>query len=316
MASHFDRLPIPERMIGRTRSQRLKNMVDISTAMQAARAEAGKKKSGGGSKKRRPGGVLGVEPFDPADHVEKEVGDALSMWLVIVAGSMVSLLMRYVMMPGMSGPKDVLWFLPLALVVVISPLHKVVIPEPWKSRYTFGNWFRASMLYVFTWLALSFLLVNPPLGDVAAPNVAGSYTVIILDGEDVLIDSDNLSSSKGAFILDLNGSDGEAYMVFAINDNTDPGMANLSMTLLSSEFGSSPVEVVSAMVSTLGCDSVWDGLRKSQQNSIVKHEFDACVSIGLGEISAGEYVVTIELIEQGDPWLNSRTLTYSLTVVD
>ena len=91
MASHFGRLPIPERMIGRTRSQRLKNMVDISTAMQAARAEAGKKKSGGGSKKRRPGGVLGVEPFDPADHVEKEVGDALSMWLVIVAGSMVSL---------------------------------------------------------------------------------------------------------------------------------------------------------------------------------------------------------------------------------
>jgi hypothetical protein len=40
------------------------------------------------------------------------------------------------------------------------------------------------------------------------------------------------------------------------------------------------------------------------------------VSIGLGEISAGEYVVTIELVEQGDPWLNSRTLTYSLTVVD
>ena len=145
-------------------------------------------------------------------------------------------------MPGMTGPKDVLWFLPLALVVVISPLHKVVIPEPWKSRYTFGNWFRASMLYVFTWLALSFLLVNPPLGDVAAPDVAGSYTVIILDGEDVLLDSDNLSSSKGAFILDLNGSDGEAYMVFAINDNTDPGMANLSMTLLSSEFGSSLFE--------------------------------------------------------------------------
>jgi hypothetical protein len=105
-------------------------------------------------------------------------------------------------------------------------------------------------------------------------------------------------------------------MVFAINDNTDPGLANLSMTLLSSEFGSSPVEVVSATVSTLSCDSVWDGLRKSQQNSIVKHEFDSCVSIGLGDISAGEYVVTIGLTEQGDPWLNSRTLTYSLTVVN
>jgi len=277
--------------------------------------DSGKTKRRPGDKKKRPGGVLGVEPFDPADHVEKEVGDALSMWLVIGAGAFVACLMRYIFMPGMEGPKDVLWFLPLSLIVVIAPLHKVVIPEPWKSRFTFGNWFRASMLYVFTWLAISFLIANPPLGDLAAPDVAGSYTVIIIDGEDVLIDSDNLTSSKGAFILDMNGSAGEAYMVFSINDNTDPNVANLSVTLLSTEFGSSPVEVVSATVSTLGCDAVWDGLRKSQQNSIATHQFDACVSIGLGNISAGEYVVTIDLVEQGDPWVNSRTLTYSLTVV-
>ena len=309
------RLLHSEPMICGVRSGELKAIPMDPLAIVDAIGDSGKKKRRPGDKKKRPGGVLGVEPFDPADHVEKEVGDALSMWLVIAGGGLVALLMRYVLMPGMSGPKDVLWFLPLALVVVIAPLHKVVIPEPWKSRYTFGNWFRASMLYVFTWLAFSFLLVNPPIGDVGAPDVSGSYTVIIIDGEDILIDSGNLTSSKGAFTLDRNNSTGEAYMVFAINDNTDPGLANLSMTLLSSEFGASPVEVVSAKVSTLGCDAVWDGLRSSQQNSIVKHEFDSCVSIGLGEISAGEYVVTVELTEQGDPWDNSRTLTYSLTVI-
>ena len=104
-------------------------------------------------------------------------------------------------------------------------------------------------------------------------------------------------------------------MIFAINDNTNPSVANLTVTTLSSEFGSSPVEAVSNSVSYLSCDAVWDGLRASQQNSIVKHEFDSCVAVDLGQLAAGEYTVTVSLSEQGDPWVNSRTLSYSLTVV-
>ncbi|MCS5526621.1 MAG: hypothetical protein NZ774_02050, partial [Candidatus Poseidoniales archaeon] len=199
-------------MIGGSRSAVPKHMVDLNTAMQAARAENRRKKGSGDDRKARPGGKLGVENFDPKDHVEKEVADTISMWLVVAFGTIISLVMRYVMMPGMEGPKSVLWFLPMTLVVIIPSLHRVLVPEPYKSRYTFGNWFRSGMLFIFTWLALSFILVNPPIGDIGAPDIAGKMTVVIIDDEgNISIDSDNLTSKKHSFILNTTDNSGEAW---------------------------------------------------------------------------------------------------------
>ncbi|MDP6099735.1 MAG: hypothetical protein QF566_06115, partial [Candidatus Thalassarchaeaceae archaeon] len=83
-------------------------MVDLNTAMQAARAETRRKKRDKDDRKKRPGSDLGVENFNPRDHVEKEKADTISMWLVIVFGLIISFIMRYLMMPGMDGPKAVL----------------------------------------------------------------------------------------------------------------------------------------------------------------------------------------------------------------
>ena len=303
-------------MIGCSRSAVMKHMVDINTAMQAARAENRRNKGGGGDRKGKPGGKLGVENFDPKDHVEKEVADTISMWLVLTFGVLIAALMRYVMMPGMEGPKSVLWFLPLTLVVILPSLHRVLVPEPYKSRYTFGNWFRAGMLFIFTWLALSFILVNPPIGDIGAPDIAGKMTVVIVDGEDILIDSENLTSSKNSFILDRNGSSAEAWMVFYVNDNTDPSLATLNLTSLYNAPNQTPTELAGATVGDYSnCTAITNGLRESQQNALQKHEYDVCAAINLGVLDAGEYEITITLSEDGDPWFNTRTIKYDLTVV-
>ncbi|MBO58207.1 MAG: hypothetical protein CMA77_04340 [Euryarchaeota archaeon] len=291
-------------------------MVDISTAMQAARAETRRKQRGNDDGKKRPGRDLGVENFDPKDHVEKERADAISMWLVLFFGVIIALVMRYLLMPGMEGPKAVLWSLPLTLIVVIPSLHKVLIPEPFKSRYTFGNWFRGSMLYVFTWLAISFIVVNPPIGDIGAPDIAGKMTVVIIDGEDILIDSENLTNNGEDFILDRNGSNGDAWMVFSVNDNTDPAFATLLVTSHYNAPGESDIVHYNQTVGeNEGCSTIWDGLRKSQQSSIQTHEYDECVSINLGALNEGDYHLTITLTEQGDPWINTRVIEYDLVVV-
>ena len=145
-------------------------MVDLTTAMAAA-AASDKRRGGRDGEKKRPGGKVGTEPFDPADHVLKEKADAASMWLVLVYAVLVAAVMRYIIMPAMEKPASVLWSLPLLLIFTIPPLHRIILSK-FADRYTFGNWFRASFLYTFTWLAVCFILVNPPLADISPPEVA------------------------------------------------------------------------------------------------------------------------------------------------
>mgnify|MGYP005678976065 FL=1 len=90
-------------------------MVDLQTAMAAAAAER-KQRAGAESeerKVRRSGPNLGIEPFDPVKHVSKEKADTASMWLVIAFSAVVSLMMRYVLMPNTSPEKsDILYLMP------------------------------------------------------------------------------------------------------------------------------------------------------------------------------------------------------------
>ena len=83
-------------------------MVDLQTAMAAAAAER-KQRSGAASqerKVRRSGADLGIEAFDPVKHVKKEKADTASMWLVLSFAVVVSLAMRFVLMPNTSQEKS------------------------------------------------------------------------------------------------------------------------------------------------------------------------------------------------------------------
>ena len=59
-------------------------MVDLQTAMAAAAADRQKRldKTAAERKKRRSGADLGIERFDPVQHVAKEKAETASMWFV------------------------------------------------------------------------------------------------------------------------------------------------------------------------------------------------------------------------------------------
>ena len=60
-------------------------MVDLQTAMAAAAADRQKRldKTAAERKKRRSGADLGIERFDPVQHVAKEKAETASMWFVL-----------------------------------------------------------------------------------------------------------------------------------------------------------------------------------------------------------------------------------------
>jgi len=157
-------------------------MVDLKTAMAAAQAERMKRDGAKNAekKKRRSGADLGIEPFDPVKYVNKERADTASMWLVIVYAFIVTMMMRYILMPSTTLDKtDVLYILPLTMLILIPQIHRMVMPERFKEHYTKGTWFKAFFLYTFTFLSLSFLVVNPPFGDIVAPQLADEWGVVI-----------------------------------------------------------------------------------------------------------------------------------------
>ena len=141
-------------------------MVDLQTAMAAAQASDRRSRDGRGAsdekKKRRSGSDLGIEPFDPVKYVSKEKADTSSMWLVILFAFTVTALMRYALMPSTTMDKtDILYMLPLVMIILIPQIHRTVMPERFQEHYTKGTWFRAAFLYTFTFLSLSFLLGQP-----------------------------------------------------------------------------------------------------------------------------------------------------------
>lgn len=96
-------------------------VVDVDTALRAS-AYSGKKKpkSRGGKDDEKKSRKL--EPFDPVAAHLKEKADAWSMWLVIVYGLGIGVLMRYVLMPTLTGPETILWLIPLLLIATVPPL--------------------------------------------------------------------------------------------------------------------------------------------------------------------------------------------------
>ena len=187
-------------------------MVDLSTAMAAA-AASDRRRGGRDGEKKRPGGKVGSEPFDPADHVIKEKADAASMWLVIAYAILIATLMRYLVMPALSEPASVLWSLPLLLIFTIPPLHRILLSK-FADRYTFGNWFRATFLYTFTWLAVCFILVNPPLADISPPEVAEQVKLVDLDDPE-------WNQKVGDFSSTDNLNNRNLALAFAVRDNID-----------------------------------------------------------------------------------------------
>ena len=291
-------------------------MVDVDSALRAS-AYSGKKRPKDKESKKEDAKSRKIEPFEPVEAFEKEKADAFSMWLVIVVGLSMGVFMRYVIMPTLTKPEAILWVLPLSLVVVLPTMHKLLIPNHWSNRYDNGNWFRASFLYIFSWLAISFLLVNPPLADIAPPTLANG------------IDIENTESVEyvawidGTYTIALNQGSTDVVIGMAVRDNVDAENATVQVSfwragVMVDELANGTVSDLTGARATF--DSVnnsWISVDKSGNPVVIKHSEDIGLAWDLGTLTpAPNYEIKVRLSEVGDPWdENVWEKTYKIAVV-
>ena len=275
-------------------------MVDINTALAAAATE--RKNRGAGQKdrkKNRSGADLGIESFDPVKHVAKERADTVSMWLVLAFGATTALLMRYVAMPSSQDSPDLLWFLPMMCIFLLPSIHRAVLPEKFVEHYTKGTWFKASFLHIFTWLALTFILTNAPFADIVAPQVDSGWGMISEND-----DGFDFEKSRSNQITILENYTGAHYLVLSFSDNVLSSGATYTITATWSE-----ENLVNSWTNISAVDSnALDDVRTHKS-------IDYPVAVAIPEsLDVGTYVVDIKVVEEGDPWTNSRTVSMKLVV--
>ena len=291
-------------------------MVDVDSALRAS-AYSGKKRPKGNESKKEDTKSRKIEPFEPREAFEKEKADAFSMWLVIVVGLAMGVFMRYVIMPTLSEPEAILWVLPVSLVIIIPAIHKLLIPNHWSDRYDNGNWFRASFLYIFSWLAISFLLVNPPLADIAPPTLANGIDIENTDSVEYVEWED------GKYTIALNQGTVDVVLGMAVRDNVDAENATIQVSFW--KYGALVSELANGTVSDLTdaratFDSVnnsWINVDKSGNPVVIRHSEDIGLAWDLGALTpASDYEIKVRLSEVGDPWEeNVWERTYKIAVV-
>ena len=298
-------------------------MVDVDSAMRASAYGGGKrrKKSDDDKQKEKEGRVL--EPFDPAAAAKKETAEAYSMWIVIVYGLGVCLFMRYFFMPTLTEPTRVLWLLPMLLMVTIPSLHKVMVPVEYYELFTMGNWFRACFLYFFSFIALSFILANPPLGDIAAPTISGGLDI---ETNDAVVDA---RWSKGTYYIETNQDTIDIVLGMGVRDNVNAETAMMTASvwfrgeMIANLSDGAVGELSEAQVRFDEVGSNWT--RGDKKNSLTNDVLGPKVAsrtedVGLAwDISGmelGDYEVRINLSEVGDPWeLNTWDEVYTINIV-
>ena len=294
-------------------------MVDLKTAMAAAQAERSKRDGAKNAerKKRRSGADLGIEPFDPMKYVGKERADTASMWLVIAFAVVVTLLMRYVLMPNTTLDKtDVLYILPITMLILIPQMHRIVMPERFKEHYTKGTWFRACFLYTFTFLSLSFLVVNPPFGDIVAPQLADEWGVVIENNGNFTF-ADEVNGAENEWTLEQGEYiAGGAWVLFGLADNVDHTGADVVVVHRFQNLEN--VTVPDAMFwEEHGAEvDTWRTAENKSAPVLLPHaDLDQPFAIFLGDnLAVGEHTILVEILEQGDPWENTRSYTWTFSV--
>ena len=298
------------------------SMVDLNTAMAAAAGERQKRLADEGKerKKRRSGSDLGIEPFDPVKHVSKEKAETVSMWLVIAFSVVISLLMRYVLMPRTTVEKsDILYLAPLSAILVIPQLHRMVLPDSLNERYTKGTWFKAGFLHTFTFLAMALLLVNPPMGDIVAPQLADKW--VLVQDENGELNFSNTKGANSALTWEVESGSrltGDIWLLFGLADNVNVEGANVTVELTNNAGTDLTIS------NDLGFwESNTDAINnnttsKSGKSRLVPHgDLDQKFALLLGsDLSVGEHEITVTIVEQGDPWENTRVYEWSLKVVE
>ena len=282
-------------------------MVDVDTALRA-NAYNDRKRRSSGDKKEGKTTPKKIEDFDPAAHAVKEVADAYSMWLVIIYGTVVALAIRYLLMPEMKEPGAILYLLPLLLCATIIPIHKIIIPSKYSELYTNGNWFRAVFLFIFTWLAFSFIVSNPPLADIAPPTLAGGIDIEQTEG------IEETSWKNGVYTINLNQDTVDVVMGMAVRDNVDAESVNINAAIY---YRGEMLEELAngTAISHTEEMGMFDSINNwTRGDRVGPHESDIGLAWDLGTLDPGEYTIEITMTEEGSPWINTTELVYTISI--
>ena len=282
-------------------------MVDVDTALRA-NAYNDRKRRSSGDKKEGKTTPKKIEDFDPAAHAVKEVADAYSMWLVIIYGTVVALAVRYLLMPEMKEPGAILYLLPLLLCATIIPIHKIIIPSRYSELYTNGNWFRAVFLFIFTWLAFSFIVSNPPLADIAPPTLAGGIDIEQTEG------IEETSWKNGVYTINLNQDTVDVVMGMAVRDNVDAESVNINAAIY---YRGDMLEELAngTAISHTEEMGMFDSINNwTRGDRVGPHENDIGLAWDLGTLDPGEYTIEITMTEEGSPWINTTELVYTISI--
>jgi len=283
-------------------------VVDVDTALRASAYNDRKRKSSG-DKDGGKSTPKKIEAFDPVAHAIKELGDAYSMWLVILYGILVAVAVRYVLMPEMEEPGAILYLLPLLLAATIIPLHKIVLPKKYNELYTNGNWFRAIFLFVFTWLALSFILSNPPLADIAPPTLSGGIDIEQTEG------IEDTTWKNGVYTINLNQDTVDVVLGMAVRDNVNAESVEINAMIYYRGDMINELANGTAISHTDEIEMFESVTNWTRGDSIGSHEYDIGMAWDLGTLEPGEYTLEITMTEQGDPWENTSELVYTILII-
>ncbi len=288
-------------------------MVDIDTALRSAAIDGRKaKRQSDGSKPRRAGGSVGLEPFDPLEFKKKEVADTYSMWLVIVGSISLAFIMRYFVMPNIDGPSPILWLLPLSFVFALPSLHRLIIPSEFSDLYTGGNWFRSGMLWLFTWLSVSIVLVNPPLADISAPEITNA-SILFDDGPEAQNLSNNFLRSGTTIEITIDGSttQGDMWLVLGVRDNIDLESCSINISMVRSEeiLLETTFNVIDSneSVDFLSIQSLNSSIMSLVSDPLDSRNEDVGVAIEIGALESGTYSLSYSVNQNADPWYLSGT---------
>ena len=184
-----------------------------------------------------------------------------------------------------------------------------------------GTWFKAGFLHTFTFLAMAFLLVNPPLGDIVAPQLADKWVLVQNEGDEFNFSKGSSESGTITWEVQQDGKlTGDIWLLFGLADNVNVEGAEVTVQLTNNggvselasdaNFWADNSEVIS---------NATGNVSDTQSSSILMPhgQLDQDFAILLGSnLAVGEHRITVTIIEQGDPWENSRVYTWVLKVVE
>ena len=183
-----------------------------------------------------------------------------------------------------------------------------MIPKKYNELYTKGNWFRAIFLFVFTWLALSFIVSNPPLADIAPPTLAGGIDIEQTEG------IEDTNWDNGVYTINLNQDTVDVVLGMAVRDNVDADTVQVNAAIYYRSEMLQELANGTAISHTEDIELFSSIDNWTRGNKIGQHESDVGMAWDLGTLEPGEYTLEITMTENGDPWENTSKLVYTILI--